>query len=98
MILLKNAQSKTFKKHFNTNTLWNLEFAFTRYKTLFNRARFPYKSLMRTKQNQIYLLPLLFFASFMKNQHYDFFPIMDTDHFTLSENNFSLSQFLQIKV
>ena len=58
-ILLKNAHSKTFKRHFNTNTLWNLEFAifdFTRYKTLFHRARFPYSSLNCTKQNQIYLL------------------------------------------
>ena len=58
-ILLKNAHSKTFKRHFNTNTLWNLEFAifdFTRYKTLFHRARFPYGSLNCTKQNQIYLL------------------------------------------
>ena len=44
MILRKNAQSKTFKKHFNTNTSWNLEFGifdFARYKTLFHRARFP---------------------------------------------------------
>ena len=52
----KNAQ---FKTHFNTNTLWNLEFAifdFTRYKTFVHRARFPYSSLMRAKQNQIYLL------------------------------------------
>ena len=58
-ILLKNAHSKTFKRHFNTNTLWNLEFAifdFTRYKTFVHRARFPYSSLMRAKQNQIYLL------------------------------------------
>ena len=74
----KKAQSKTFRTHLNTNTLWNLEFAifdFNRYKTRFHRARFPYSSLMRTKQNQIYLdlLPLLFFASFMKNQHYEFF-------------------------
>ena len=37
----------------------NLEFAifdFTRYETLVHSARFPYSSLMRTKQNQIYLL------------------------------------------
>ena len=41
----KNGQAKTFKTHFNTNTLWNLEFAifdFTKYKTLVHRARFPY--------------------------------------------------------
>ena len=41
----KNSQAKTFKTHFNTNTLWNLEFAvfdFTKYKTLVHRARFPY--------------------------------------------------------
>ena len=44
------------------------------------------------------LLTLMFFASFNKNQHYDFFPLIDTDHFTLSENNFSLSQFLQKNV
>ena len=25
-----------------------------------------------------------------------FFPIIDTDHFTLKENNFSLSQFIQM--
>ena len=64
LILLKNAQSKTFSTHFNSNTLWNLEFAifdFTRYKTLVHGARFPYSSLMRTEQNQIYLL---WFTSF----------------------------------
>ena len=58
--LLKNAQSRTYLKCiFNTNTLWNLEFAifdFNRYKTLFHRARFPFSSSMRTEQNQIYLL------------------------------------------
>ena len=58
--LIKNAQSRTyFKCIFNSNILWNLEFAifdFTRYKTLVHGARFPYSSLMRTEQNQIYLL------------------------------------------
>ena len=61
LILLKNAQSKTFSTHFNSNTLWNLEFAifdFTRYKTLFHRARFPYSSLNCTKQN---LFTLIYF-------------------------------------
>ena len=57
---IKNAQSRTyFKCIFNSNILWNLEFAifdFTRYKTLVHGARFPYSSLMRTEQNQIYLL------------------------------------------
>ena len=55
---------------------------------------------MRNKIKFIYfdLLTLMFFASFMKNQHYDFFPRIDTDHFTLSENNFSLSLFLQTNV
>ena len=56
----KNAQLRTcFKCIFNSNILWNLEFAifdFTRYKTLVHGARFPYSSLMRTEQNQIYLL------------------------------------------
>ena len=68
-ILLKNAHSKTFKRHFNTNTLWNLEFAifdFTRYKTLFHRARFPYSSLMHKKQNQIYLLRFTSFTVLCK--------------------------------
>ena len=58
--LSKNAQSRMyFKCIFNSNILWNLEFAiieFTRYKTLVHGARFPYSSLMRTEQNQIYLL------------------------------------------
>ena len=57
-------------------------------------------SCVRKKIKFIYfdLLPLLFFASFMKNHHHaTLFPIIDTDHFTLNENNFSLSQFLQIK-
>ena len=62
---IKNAQSRTyFKCIFNSNILWNLEFAifdFTRYKTLFHRARFPYSNLMRAEQNQIYLL---WFTSF----------------------------------
>ena len=57
---IKNTQSRTyFKCIFNSNILWNLEFAifdFTRYKTLAHGARFPYSSLMRTEQNQIYLL------------------------------------------
>ena len=64
LILLKNAQSKTFSTHFNSNTLWNLEFAifdFTRYKTLFHRARCPDSSLIRTKQDQVCLL---WFTSF----------------------------------
>ena len=55
---------------------------------------------VRNKIKFIYfdLLPLLFFASFMKNHHHTtLFSIIDTDHFTLNENNFSLSQFLQIK-
>ena len=69
LILLKNAQSKTFSTHFNSNTLWNLEFAifdFTRYKTLFHRARFPYSSLMHKKQNQIYLLRFTSFTVLCK--------------------------------
>ena len=63
--LIKNAQSMTyFKCIFNSNILWNLEFAifeFTRYKTLVHGTRFPYSSLMRTEQNYIYLL---WFTSF----------------------------------
>ena len=78
-------------------------FNFTRYKTISHRARFPYSSLMRMKQNQFFyfdLLPLLLFASFMKNQHCDFLSYNRhwPHHFTLSENDFSLSQFLQIKI
>ena len=75
----KNAQSKTFKTHFNTNTLWNLVFAisnFTRYKTLVHRARFFIAVwCVRNKVKFIYfdLLPLLFFASFMKNHHHNTF-------------------------
>ena len=57
---IKSAQSKRyFKCIINSNILWNLEFAifaFIRYKTLVHGARFPYSSLMRTEQNQIYLL------------------------------------------
>ena len=57
---IKNAQSRTyFKCICNSNSLWNLEFAifdFTKYKTLVHGARFPYSSLMRTEQSQIYLL------------------------------------------
>ena len=63
--LIKNAQSRTyFKCIFNSNILWNWEFAvfnFTRYKTIVHGVRFPYSSLMRTEQNQIYLL---WFTSF----------------------------------
>ena len=54
--LIKNAQSRTYlKRIFNSNSLWNLEFVIfdlTRYKTLVQCDRFPYSSLMRTKQNQ----------------------------------------------
>ena len=54
--LTKNAQSRTYlKRIFNSNILWNLEFAIfdlTRYKTLVQCAKFPYSSLMTTKQNQ----------------------------------------------
>ena len=102
---IKSAQSKRyFKCIINSNILWNLEFAifaFIRYKTLVHGARFPYSSLMRTEQSQIYLL---WFTSFTvlykfyeKSTPQLFFLIIDTDHFTLSENNISLSQFLQIK-
>ena len=85
--------------------MWNLEFAifdFITYKILFHRARFPYGSLMRMKKNKIYLLwftSFTFLCSFMKNQHYDLFSYSRhwPHHSTLTENNFSLSQFLQIK-
>ena len=53
------------KRIFNSNILWNLEFAIfdlTRYKTLVHSARFPYNSLMHTKQNQIFLLWFTFFT------------------------------------
>ena len=57
---IKNPPIKdVFQMHFNSNILWNLEFAilnFTQYKTLVHGSRFPYSSLMRTEQNQIYLL------------------------------------------
>ena len=56
----KNAQSRTyFKCIFNSNILWNLEFAifdFIRQTTLVYSVRFPYSSLMRAKQNKICLL------------------------------------------
>ena len=56
----KNAQSSTYlKRIFNSNILCNLEFVifdFTRYKILVHGAWFPYSSLMRMKQHQIYLL------------------------------------------
>ena len=63
---IKNTQSRTyFKCIFNSNILWNLEFAifdFTRYTTLAHGARSPYSSLMRTEQNQIYLLSFTSFT------------------------------------
>ena len=102
----KIAQSRTyFKWIFNSNILWNLKFAifdFTRYKTLVHGSMFPYSSLMGTEQNQIYLpwllsFTVISFASFIKIITTTLFPIIDTDHFTLNENNFSLSQFLQSK-
>ena len=84
-----------------SNILWNLEFAIfdlTSYKTLVHSARFPYSSLMRTKQNQIYWLGFTSFTVlckfYEKSTSWLFFPITDTDLFTASENNFSLSQFL----
>ena len=95
---IKNAQSRTyFKCIFNSNILWNLEFAildFTRYKTLVHGARFPYSNLMR-----IYLIYFLHCSLqvLWKIIITTLFPIIDTDHFTLNENNLSLSQFLQIK-
>ena len=100
LILLKTPNQEHLKRTLNSNILCNLKFAifdFIMYKTLVYSVRFPYSSFMRTKQNKVCLfdlLPLLFFASFMKNQHHDFFSYDDTDHFPLSENNFSLSQFL----
>ena len=87
---IKNAQSRTyFKCIFNSNILWNLEFAifdFTRCKTLVHGAWFHYSSLMRTKQNQIYLL---WFTAFIvcslqvlwKIITTTLFSIIDTDHF-----------------
>ena len=67
---IKNAQSRTyFKCIFNSNILWNLEFAifdFTRYKTLAHGARFPNGSMMRTEQNQIYLLRFTSFTVLCK--------------------------------
>ena len=51
---------------------------------------------VRNKIKFIYfdLLSSLFFASFVKNQHHDFFHKIVTDR---SETNFKLSQLLQIK-
>ena len=65
--IIKNAQSRTyFKCIFTSNILWNLEsaiFDFTRYKTLVHGITFPYSSLMRTEQNQIYLLSFTSFTA-----------------------------------
>ena len=102
LVLVKKLNQGHLKRIFNSNILRNLEFAifdFTEYKTHALRARFPCSSLMRTKQNQIYLLWFTSFTGlckFYENQHQDFFsPIIDTDtdHFTLSENNFRLTLF-----
>ena len=97
--LIKNAQSRTyFKCIFNSNILWNLEFAifdFTRYKTLVHGARFPYSSLIdayETKSNLFTLIHFLYCSlQVLWKINTTFFPI-DTE----GENNFSLSQFLQI--
>ena len=77
---IENAQSRTYFKYiFNSNILWNLEFEifdFTRYKTLVHGARFPPAAwCVRNKTKFIYfdLLPLLFFASFMKHHHHNTF-------------------------
>ena len=59
LILLKTPNQGHLKHIFHSKILWNLEvalFDFTRHKTLVHSARFPYSSLMRAKQNQIYLL------------------------------------------
>ena len=78
----KKFNQEYLKRVFNSNILWNLEFAmfdFIRYKTLAYRARFPYSSLMLTKQNKICLLwftTFTVFASFMQNRHHNFFPTM----------------------
>ena len=55
----KTPNQGPLERIFNSSISWNLEFAilgFTRYKNLAHSARFPYNSLMRTKENQIYLL------------------------------------------
>ena len=65
---MKNAQSRTyFKCIFNSNILWNLEFAifdFTGYKILVHGARFSYSSLMRTEQkSNLFTLIYFFYCS-----------------------------------
>ena len=55
----KKSNQGHLKRIFNSHILWNLEFAifdFTRYKTLTYTVRFPYSSLMHTKQIKICLL------------------------------------------
>ena len=101
LILLKTPNQGHLKRIFNSNILWNLVFVifdFTRCKTLVHSTRFLYSSLMRTKQNQIYLLWFTFFTVLCKFCEKStprlFFPKIDTDR---SETNFRLSQFLQIK-
>ena len=98
LILLKTPNRGHLKRIFNSNILRNLKFAlfdFTRYKTLFHSARFPYSRLMRTKQNQIYLLWFTSFTAlckFCENSTPRFF-----SYNTRWLLYFSLSQFLQTK-
>ena len=89
LILLKTPNRGHLKRIFNSNILWNLVFVifdFTRCKTLVHSTRFLYSSLMRTKQNQIYLLWFTSFTALCK--FYEkltlrfFFPIIDTEHTT----------------
>ena len=80
LILLKTPNQGRLKRIFNWNILWNLKFAifdFTRYKTLVYSVKFPYSSLMRTKQNKICLPWFTSFTVLCKS--YDtitFFPMM----------------------
>ena len=103
LILLRTPNRGYLKRIFNSNIFGNLELQY-----LILPGRKPlYTALgsiiavwcVQNKIKFIYydLPPLLFFASFMKNQQHDVFAIIDNEHFTLSEKNFSLSQFSQIK-
>ena len=102
---IKNAQSRTyFKCIFNSNILWNLGVAiFDLYQVQKSCARYqvPLQQFdaYGTKSNLFTLIYFLYCSLqvLWKIITLTFFPIIDTDHFTLNENNFSLSQFLQIK-
>ena len=103
LILLRTLSRGYLKRIFNSNIFGNLELQYL----ILPGTKPLYTALgsiiavwcVQNKIKFIYydLPPLLFFASFMKNQQHDVLAIIDNEYFTLSERNFSLSQFSQIK-